>query len=43
MLYEVITLKGKEVIVQRGSIMHDYLLQHDVGAKLILADTHAIV
>lgn len=34
-------LGGKEVIVQRGSIMHDYLLQQDVGAKLILVDTHA--
>ncbi|SEQ82298.1 amino acid-binding domain sensor histidine kinase [Amphritea atlantica] len=34
-------LKGKEVIVQRGGIMHDYLLQNDVGARLILVDTHA--
>lgn len=34
-------LKGKEVIVQKGGIMHDYLLQQDVGARLILTETHA--
>ncbi|MBR9869064.1 MAG: transporter substrate-binding domain-containing protein [Oceanospirillales bacterium] len=34
-------LEGKEVIVQRGGIMHDYLLQNDVGAHLIMVDTHA--
>ncbi len=33
-------LQGYEVIVQRGGIMHDYLRQNDVGAKLILVDTH---
>ncbi|MFC3283941.1 transporter substrate-binding domain-containing protein [Litchfieldella rifensis] len=34
-------LRDKEVIVQRGDIMHDYLIEHDVGAKLITVDTHA--
>jgi signal transduction histidine kinase len=34
-------LRGKEVIVQKGGSMHDYLLAHDFGAKLILVDTHA--
>jgi polar amino acid transport system substrate-binding protein len=34
-------LAEKEVIVQRGDIMHDYLLENRVGAKLILVDTHA--
>ena len=34
-------LKGKEVIVQSGGIMHDYLLQNKVDAGLILVDTHA--
>ncbi len=34
-------LAGKEVIVQRGGVMHDYLLAHDVGARLVLVDTHA--
>ncbi|KEA64135.1 putative two-component sensor [Marinobacterium lacunae] len=34
-------LKGKEVIVQRLDIMHDYLLEHNVGAELITVDTHA--
>ncbi|WP_246841133.1 transporter substrate-binding domain-containing protein [Hahella sp. CCB-MM4] len=34
-------LKGKEVIVQKGGIMHDYLLQNHVNAHLILVDTHA--
>lgn len=33
-------LKGHEVIVQRGGIMHDYLQQNNVGAQLILVDTH---
>jgi signal transduction histidine kinase len=33
-------LRGKEVIVQKGGNMHDYLLAHDVGAKLVLVDTH---
>lgn len=33
-------LRGHEVIVQRGGIMHDYLQQNNVGAKLILVDTH---
>ncbi|EPC00786.1 hypothetical protein L861_13425 [Litchfieldella anticariensis FP35 = DSM 16096] len=34
-------LRGKEVIVQRGDIMHDYLIEHDIGAKVITVDTHA--
>ena len=34
-------LKGKEVIVQKNGIMHDYLLQNDVGAKLFTVETHA--
>jgi signal transduction histidine kinase len=34
-------LRGKEVIVQKGGSMHDYLLTHDFGAKLVLVDTHA--
>jgi polar amino acid transport system substrate-binding protein len=38
---ELAELKDREVIVQRGGIMHDYLLQNDVGARLILVDTHA--
>ncbi len=33
-------LRGKEVIVQRGGIMHDYLLERNFGAKLILVETH---
>ncbi|OIN09115.1 transporter substrate-binding domain-containing protein [Oceanisphaera psychrotolerans] len=35
-------LRGKEVIVQRGGIMHDYLVHNNVGARLILVDTHAV-
>lgn len=34
-------LAGKELVVQRGGFMHDYLLQNHVEAKLILVDTHA--
>jgi two-component system, NtrC family, sensor kinase len=34
-------LRGKDVIVQKGGSMHDFLLAHNVGAKLILVDTHA--
>lgn len=34
-------LQGKEVIVQRGGIMHDYLVQDKIQAHLILVDTHA--
>ncbi|WP_232821154.1 transporter substrate-binding domain-containing protein [Oceanimonas marisflavi] len=34
-------LRGREVIVQRGGIMHDLLLHSEVGAKLVLVDTHA--
>ena len=35
------SLKGRSVIVQEGGIMHDYLLQQDVGAHLVLVETHA--
>lgn len=34
-------LRGKEVIVQKGDIMHDYLLENRVEAQLVLVDTHA--
>ncbi|RRC99926.1 transporter substrate-binding domain-containing protein [Amphritea balenae] len=34
-------LRNKEVVVQKNGIMHDYLLQNDVGAKLITVETHA--
>ncbi|GFO67823.1 histidine kinase [Geomonas limicola] len=34
-------LRGKEVIVQKGGSMHDYLVAHRIGAKLVLVDTHA--
>jgi two-component system, NtrC family, sensor kinase len=34
-------LRGKEVIVQERGILHDLMLSDDVGANLILADTHA--
>ena len=38
---ELDELQGREVIVQRRDIMHDFLLEHDVGADLITVDTHA--
>ena len=34
-------LRNKEVIVQRDGIMHDYLIQNKISAKLILTNTHA--
>lgn len=34
-------LRDKEVVVQKNGIMHDYLLQNDVGARLITVETHA--
>ncbi|MCC4265181.1 transporter substrate-binding domain-containing protein [Oceanimonas baumannii] len=34
-------LRGKEVIVQQGGIMHDHLVNSDVGARLVLVNTHA--
>lgn len=40
-IVDVSGLKGKGVIVQRGDIMEDYLIEHQVGAKLIPVDTHA--
>ncbi len=38
---DVSGLKGKEVIVQSGDIMEDYLIEHQVGARLMPVDTHA--
>lgn len=38
---DVSGLKDKEVIVQRGDIMEDYLIEHQVGARLMPVDTHA--
>lgn len=38
---DIQALQGKKVAVQRGDIMHDYLIEHHVGAKLIPRDTHA--
>lgn len=34
-------LRDKEVIVQRGGIMHDHMLQTNLDAHLVLVDTHA--
>ena len=34
-------LRNKTVVVQKNGIMHDYLLQNDVGAVLITVATHA--
>ncbi|MBU5636876.1 transporter substrate-binding domain-containing protein [Geomonas sp. Red69] len=33
-------LKGKEVFVQNGGMMHDYLLEKNVGAAIFPVDTH---
>ena len=33
-------LAGKEVLVQKGGLMHDYLLEQKVEVKLFLVDTH---
>ncbi len=33
-------LEGKEVILQKGGSMHDYLVHNNVNVKLIFADTH---
>ncbi|OXY83785.1 histidine kinase [Oceanimonas doudoroffii] len=38
---ELADLRGKEVVVQRGGIMHDHLLHNNVGDNLVLVDTHA--
>lgn len=38
---DVSGLKDKEVIVQSGDIMEDYLIEHQVGARLMPVDTHA--
>ncbi|PAU78581.1 histidine kinase [Halomonas salipaludis] len=34
-------LRGKEVIVQERGVMHDLMLQHDIGARLFPAEAHA--
>lgn len=34
-------LRGKEVIVQERGVMHDLMLQNDVGAQLFPAEAHA--
>lgn len=38
---DISDLKGKSVVVQRQGVMHDYLLDNHIGAKLVLVDTHA--
>jgi len=39
---ELSELRNREVIVQRGGIMHDYLIQNDIEAQLVLVDTHVV-
>jgi polar amino acid transport system substrate-binding protein len=34
-------LVGREVIVMKGSVMHDYMLEHDIPATLFAVDTLA--
>jgi polar amino acid transport system substrate-binding protein len=34
-------LRGKELILQKGGIMHDYVLKEQLNAKLTFVDTHA--
>lgn len=34
-------LQGKELIMQKGGIMHDYLLKERLDAKLVLVNAHA--
>ncbi len=34
-------LQGKELIMQKGGIMHDYLLKEQLDAKLVLVNAHA--
>jgi len=34
-------LAGKEIIVQRAGVMHDFFINSGIDAKLILVDTHA--
>ncbi len=34
-------LKGREVIVMKGSVMHDFMLEHDLDAELFLVQTLA--
>lgn len=37
----VADLPGKEVIVMKGSVMHDYMLEHEIPANLFLVSTLA--
>lgn len=37
----VADLAGKDVIVMKGSVMHDFMLEHDIPAKLFLVSTLA--
>lgn len=37
---DISMLKDKEVIVQNASIMHEFLINEDIGAKIIPAPTH---
>ena len=37
---EVSELKGKQVILQKGGSMHDYLVHNNIGADLIFTTTH---
>jgi len=34
-------LRGREVIVMKGSVMHDFMLEHDLDAQLFLVQTLA--
>jgi polar amino acid transport system substrate-binding protein len=38
---ELEDLKGREVIVMKGSVMHDFMLEHDLDAQLFLVQTLA--
>lgn len=33
-------LAGKDVVVQQSGIMHDYLVENDIGANITVTDTH---
>ncbi len=38
---ELEDLRGREVIVMKGSVMHDFMLEHDLDAQLFLVQTLA--
>lgn len=40
-IHEVKDLIGREVIVMKGSVMHDYMLDHEIAADLFLVQTLA--